>query len=468
MSTAHQVQPWQRFTRQRPCPICEGYDGARRGSDHRCWGNLSADETLAFCTQREAAGQLTPNANGSYTHRLNGPCRCGQQHGTHYTSTPQPPKEKPAPTPRPAQRGPFPQVLDGAKLTKVYTYQREDGTRAYSVLRYEYPKKPEHEKPEKTFRQITHLDTDRWTWGLGDTERVLYQLPRLLAAPPVRPVFITEGEKAAEALIAFGLIATTCSEGAEKWHQAPGRHDALRNRHVVILADNDEKGAKHAQQVAADVQGVAASVRIITLPGLPEKGDVVEWIATGGTKDTLYELVIATQVEGAQQGTSSTADAAMRAREEAIRKEVARRKELEAQNVWRRQLAANKHLGATTKLVAWAVQEERTSKNLSPSDDMCVYLPNIAERAGVSPQTAGDALKKLSEAEALNRRVESHIGAGGHKVTRVTISPTPLFATPHKVVPQRRAIMAVSGAHIAAARASKSSRSSPAPIVARS
>jgi hypothetical protein len=60
---------------------------------------------------------------------------------------------------------------------------------------------------------------------------------------------------------------------------------------VVILPDNDEPGRKHAQQVAATLQGIAASVKIVDLPDLPPKGDVSNWIAAGGTAKKLFSLV---------------------------------------------------------------------------------------------------------------------------------------------------------------------------------
>jgi DNA primase len=46
---------------------------------------------------------------------------------------------------------------------------------------------------------------------------------------------------------------------------------------VVILPDNDEPGRLHAQQVATSVYNVAASVKVLHLPDLPEKGDVSDW-----------------------------------------------------------------------------------------------------------------------------------------------------------------------------------------------
>jgi hypothetical protein len=44
------------------------------------------------------------------------------------------------------------------------------------------------------------------------------------------------------------------------------------------------------QAVAAALHGVAASVTILELPNLPPKGDVSDWLDSGGTKDMLIDL----------------------------------------------------------------------------------------------------------------------------------------------------------------------------------
>ena len=36
---------------------------------------------------------------------------------------------------------------------------------------------------------------------------------------------------------------------------------------------------------------MAASIRVLDLPGLPPKGDVVDWAAAGGTVERLHELI---------------------------------------------------------------------------------------------------------------------------------------------------------------------------------
>jgi hypothetical protein len=129
-------------------------------------------------------------------------------------------------------------------------------------------------------------------YSLNGTRRVLYRLPELLAADPEHVVHVVEGEKDADRLGTLGIVTTTCPQGAGKWR--PEFNEPLRGRHVVILPDNDGAGRLHAEQVARQLAGVAASIRILDLPGLGPKGDASDWLDDGGTPETLRALVEAT------------------------------------------------------------------------------------------------------------------------------------------------------------------------------
>lgn len=165
----------------------------------------------------------------------------------------------------------------GAPVIDIYNYRDADGNLVYRVLRNAY----------KNFSQQRLTDSGQWEWGLDGTSRLLYRLPELLADDSDQYVFITEGEKDVNNLVKLGLQATCNSGGAGKFAQD---NSALRGRIVVILPDNDEPGRKHAADVSRKLSNVAAKVAILDLPGLPEKGDVSDWIAAGGTKDELLSL----------------------------------------------------------------------------------------------------------------------------------------------------------------------------------
>jgi hypothetical protein len=168
----------------------------------------------------------------------------------------------------------------------AYDYRDESGKLLFQVVRFE----------PKDFRQ-RRPDGDGWTWKLGNTRRVLYRLPETIAAAAARrTVFIAEGEKAAEALISIGLDATCSPGGAGKWQDEYGA--PLAGADVVILPDNDQPGRDHAASIAASLKGIAATVRIVPLPGLPEKGDVADFIAAGGTWQQIEELAADVVLQG--------------------------------------------------------------------------------------------------------------------------------------------------------------------------
>jgi hypothetical protein len=166
----------------------------------------------------------------------------------------------------------------GGDIVATYDYRNEQGALLFQVVR----------RPGHKFVQRRPDGTGGWTWKLTGIRRVLYKLPELLAARADNFVFVAEGEKDVDNLRNHLLTATCNPGGAGKWRDEYS--EFLRDRHVVLLPDNDQAGRDHAQDVARRLHGIAASVRVLELPGLPEKGDVSDWLANGGTADELQRL----------------------------------------------------------------------------------------------------------------------------------------------------------------------------------
>ena len=169
------------------------------------------------------------------------------------------------------------------RIVATYGYSDEAGKLVFQVVRHE----------PKDFRQRRPKPGGGWDWSVKGVRVVPYRLPELLAEP-TRPVLVVEGEKDADNLARIGVLATCNAGGAGKW---TAEHAAyFRGRGVIVLADNDEPGRNHAEQVAQSLRGIAQWVRIIHLPGLPPKGDASDWIVAGGTKDDLRRLAKTTPV----------------------------------------------------------------------------------------------------------------------------------------------------------------------------
>lgn len=157
----------------------------------------------------------------------------------------------------------------------AYDYTDADGTLLYQAVRYD----------PKGFSQRRPNGTGGWVWSLQGVDLVPYRLLALLAADRDGWVFKVEGEKDADNLAARGLVATTNAMGANAWRDEYA--DYFRGLRVAILPDNDQPGRDHAENVAAALDGIAAEVRVVHLPDLPEKGDVSDWLIHHDASDLL-------------------------------------------------------------------------------------------------------------------------------------------------------------------------------------
>ena len=256
-----------RFTNGRTCPICSGCDNDPRGQGQRCHGFLSGG--WAYCSREEYAGhaKFYPDS-ATWRHKLEGDCPCGEEH---------------APAPY------RPETRKKKEIDCVYPYKDEAGDVAHETLRYKNPKGFSQRRPNG-FGGYIYKDVFK-----GITP-ILYRLPELCAADPGQTVFIVEGEKDVDRLISLGLIATTnpmgaSEKGRQKWYLVDS--SPLRGRHCVAIPDNDDAGRSRVQAVAADLHGKAASLKILELPGLPEKGDVSDWLDQGGTVEQLVAIASA-------------------------------------------------------------------------------------------------------------------------------------------------------------------------------
>jgi len=166
-----------------------------------------------------------------------------------------------------------------ARIAATYDYVDADGVLQYQVVRME-PKDFRQRKPSAE-------SPDGWDWSVKGATPLPYRLPDI-ANNPRATVIIVEGEKDADALASMDLVATCNSGGAGKWQPELTPH--LSGRRVVIIPDNDDAGRKHSQLVASALFSVAQSVRILTIPELPPKGDVSDWLSVGGTREQLIEM----------------------------------------------------------------------------------------------------------------------------------------------------------------------------------
>lgn len=224
---------------------------------------------------------------------------------------------------------------------------------------------------------------DGWRIGAMPAPRPLYRLPELGGAGLV---VVAEGERCADAARGLGYTATTSAGGA----RAASRTDwsPLAGRDVWILPDHDEPGRRYAADVAEALGRLTppARVTVVALPGLPDHGDVVDWIDAHGDavgpddlRRELEALAGATGRGGAASCSTATAADPPRLTDVGNGRRLARRHgdDLRYCSAWRQWLTwdgrrwATDETGAVERLAKGVVREmyaEAADESLSPDE----------------------------------------------------------------------------------------------------
>jgi hypothetical protein len=162
--------------------------------------------------------------------------------------------------------------------TTEYLYRRPDGSLNLSVTRLDT------DDGGKTFRQLLPNGKP------PKSDPTFHPYPyRINEWPAEGAVLVCEGEKCADALWQVGFTATTRAGGSSKWETDLTPH--FEGRDVIILPDNDDAGRAYAGKVIEALTGTAKSLAVCELPDLPDKGDVIDWLALGNTPTQLTSLL---------------------------------------------------------------------------------------------------------------------------------------------------------------------------------
>jgi 5S rRNA maturation endonuclease (ribonuclease M5) len=178
-------------------------------------------------------------------------------------------------------------------IVATYDYVNENGELLYQVTRHD----------PKDFRVRRRNGKGGWIWGIGNTRRVLYNLPQVIAA---NLVFAVEGEKDANTAVKIGIVATTNVFGAGKWQN--NYSETLRGKDVVIIADADETGRNHAKLVGTSLHLRAKSIKMIEMPNAKDLSEWVEAIGDGASAEQLKRLVLALAEDAPEWESSDAAE----------------------------------------------------------------------------------------------------------------------------------------------------------------
>lgn len=183
------------------------------------------------------------------------------------------------PTPAPVERKPWADPA-GRRIAAVWDYTDAAGTLLYQQVRIE----PGKNGRSKDFQTRSPNPAGGFWFGMGDAERVLWNLPSVLQAAEV---WIVEGEKDAANLMSAGIpCATTNSHGADGWRQSLAA--PLAGKTVYVCGDTDGPGLARDARILRDVAPIAAAVYLVRLPEGCK--DASEWLEAGQSVEALRKL----------------------------------------------------------------------------------------------------------------------------------------------------------------------------------
>ena len=188
----------------------------------------------------------------------------------------------PAPVqiPRPVQFPPAPVQLH---LTDEWEYADEHGSVLFVKQRFRTT-----DAKGKTYKLLRVMEDGSRHASMGGARVIPYRLKDVIEAGlQGKPVFICEGEKAADALASIGVFTSTSHTGAGSWPN--GNTYWFADLNIVLVPDNDQPGYRYASLVASALLPIAKSIRLLALP-VGHTEDAFEWVAAGGDKAQLMAL----------------------------------------------------------------------------------------------------------------------------------------------------------------------------------
>jgi len=189
----------------------------------------------------------------------------------------------PAPVQIPRTPVQFPPAPVQLHLTGEWEYVDEHGVVLFVKQRFWTS-----DAKGKTYKLLRVMDDGSRQASMQGARVIPYRLKDVIEAGlQGKPVFLCEGEKAADALASIGVFTSTSHTGAGSWPAANSYLFADLN--IVLVPDNDAPGYRYAFLVASALLPIAKSIRLLALP-VGHTEDAFEWVAAGGDKAQLMAL----------------------------------------------------------------------------------------------------------------------------------------------------------------------------------
>jgi hypothetical protein len=166
-------------------------------------------------------------------------------------------------------------IENGYSFTAEYIYYSLNGTEEYRTYRFEKP------KGDGTFAKEI-FPVVNGVVGMQGKKQIPYGMHQFMFANPESEIWICEGEKCADAIVAaMPSSADIVVLGFRKPTDFLGLpiEELFSQKQVVIFEDHDEVGKKNTEEIIGVIKPVAKEIKVVKFSDFPEKYDVADYLA---------------------------------------------------------------------------------------------------------------------------------------------------------------------------------------------
>ena len=183
-------------------------------------------------------------------------------------------------------------IENGYSFTAEYIYYSLNGTEEYRTYRFEKPK-GDGTYEKEIFPVVGNMV------GMQGKKQTLYGMHQFMFASPESEIWICEGEKCADAIVASmpsnADIVVLGYRKPSDFKTIP-IEELFFQKEITIFEDNDETGNRNTIEITEILKPIAKKIKLVKFSDFPEKYDVADYLAEKDWNSLLKMIEIAETV----------------------------------------------------------------------------------------------------------------------------------------------------------------------------
>jgi RecA-family ATPase len=186
-------------------------------------------------------------------------------------------------------------LQNGYSFVSEYIYYSLNGVEEYRVYRFERPKE-DGEFEKQIFPVVGNMV------GMQGKKQILYGLHQFMFANLESEIWLSEGEKCTDAVIAaMPSSANIVCLGFRKASDFKGYENLFQNKKVVVFQDNDKTGQTNTENLVEILKPFAKEIVVVKFSEFQEGYDVADYLEDFGWNQLIERISISEKITTAEQ-----------------------------------------------------------------------------------------------------------------------------------------------------------------------